>query len=238
MSWTRRIVSLCRRWLHGKQTERELDAEVRRYFDIVVDRLVTRGLSREQAMRSARLALEGAEEVKEKVRQARMGFTVEAISRDIRYACRTLRMNPGFTAVVVLTLGLGIGANSAIFSLINAVMLRALPVQHPENLVLLTDPSQSGVAMETTENGIRRNLSYKEFKELQAHNTVFSVCWQPRTMSATWIYIRKGAGSRKRGGRGSNLYRAASFRYSASNRISGALLLQKRMKRLVRILSL
>ena len=79
-----------------------------------------------------------------------------------------------FTAVAVLTLGLGIGANTAIFSLINAVMLRLLPVQNPEQLVLLTDPSESGVATETTEHGVRSILSYPEFEELRSHNTVFS----------------------------------------------------------------
>ncbi len=174
MPWTTRIANTCRRWLHGERTERELDAEVQSYFAIVTERLMAGGLSREEAMRSARLELEGPEQVKEKVRQARMGFTIETAARDIRYAWRTLRGNSGFTAVAVLTLGLGIGANCAIFSLINAVMLRALPVEHPEELVLLTDPSESGVAMETTEHGIRRNLSYREFQELRLHNTVFS----------------------------------------------------------------
>ena len=174
MSWITGILSICRRWLHGEQAERELDAEVRSYFDIVTERLMAGGLSREEALRLARLELEGPEQVKEKVRQARMGFAVETTARDIRYAWRALRKNPGFALVAILTLGLGIGANSAIFSLINAVMLRALPVQHPEQLMLLTDPSESGVAMETTEHGIRRNLSYREFEQLQLHNTVFS----------------------------------------------------------------
>ncbi len=79
-----------------------------------------------------------------------------------------------FTVVAVLTLGLGISANTAIFSLINAVMLRLLPVQRPEQLVLLTDPSQSGVATDTTEHGIRSILSYPKFEELRSRNTVFS----------------------------------------------------------------
>ena len=174
MPWTTAILSICRRWLHREQAERELDAELRSYFDIVTERLMARGLSREQAIRSAHLQLEGPEQVKEKVRHARMGFTLETTARDLRYAWRTLRRNPGLTTVAVLTLGVGIGANCAIFSLINAVMLRALPVQHPEQLVLLTDPGQSGVAMETTEHGVRRNLSYREFQELRLHNTEFS----------------------------------------------------------------
>ncbi|HEY3938652.1 MAG TPA: ABC transporter permease, partial [Bryobacteraceae bacterium] len=151
-----------------------LDAEVRSYFEIVVDRMMARGLSREQAMRAARLEFDGPEQVKQQAREARMGTAIETTWRDIRYAARALRKNPGFTAVAVLTLGLGIGANAAIFSLINAVMLRLLPVQHPDQLVLLTDPTESGLATETTEHGVRTNLSYPEFEQLRLHNTVFS----------------------------------------------------------------
>ena len=76
--------------------------------------------------------------------------------------------------VAMLSLGLGIGANTAIFSLINAVMLRILPVSHPKELVLLTDPGSAGVSVETTEGGPRSLLSYTEFQELRAHNSVFS----------------------------------------------------------------
>ncbi len=99
---------------------------------------------------------------------------IETTARDIRYAWRTLRRSPGFATVAALTLGLGIGANTAIFSLINAIMLRLLPVAHPEQLVLLTDPAQSGVAADTTEHGVRSILSYPEFDQLRSHNSVFS----------------------------------------------------------------
>jgi len=94
--------------------------------------------------------------------------------QDLRYAIRTLVKSPIFLIVAVLSLGLGIGANTAIFSLINAAMLRMLPVAHPDQLVLLTDPGSSGVAVETREWGIRNILSYPEFQELRARNTVFS----------------------------------------------------------------
>ena len=80
----------------------------------------------------------------------------------------------GFVAVAVLSLGLGIGANTAIFSLINSVMLRALPVRHPEQLVLMTDPGSGGIAIETQETGPRSILSYPEFEQFREHNTVFS----------------------------------------------------------------
>ncbi|HEY6390630.1 MAG TPA: ABC transporter permease, partial [Bryobacteraceae bacterium] len=94
--------------------------------------------------------------------------------QDLRFAARTLLARPGFLIVALLSLGLGIGANTAIFSLIDAVMLRILPVSHPERLVLLTDPGWSGVAVETTERGTRNVLSYPEFEQLRVHNSVFS----------------------------------------------------------------
>ena len=174
MSWGKRLARLGRSLFRGEQIERELDDEVRAYFEILIDRYMARGLSREQARRAARVEFEGQEQVKEKVREQRMGVAMETTVRDIRYAWRTLRKNPGFTAVAVLTLGLGIGANTAIFSLIDAVMLRLLPVQQPEQLVLLTDPAESGAAEDTTEGGRRERLSYPEFEQLRSHNTVFS----------------------------------------------------------------
>src|ERR1700693_6050860 len=99
---------------------------------------------------------------------------MERFWMDLRYAARTLLNSPGFLVVALLSLGLGIGANTAIFSLINAVMLRALPVDHPEQLVILTDPGAAGVEVETRESGVRHILSYPEFEQLRAHNTVFS----------------------------------------------------------------
>ncbi len=117
--------------------------------------------------------------------------------QDLRFAARTLSTRPGFLIVALLSLGLGIGANTAIFSLINAVMLRILPVSHPEQLVLLTNPGESGVAVESREHGTRNILSYPEFEQLRQHNTVFSGMFAAQSaVSDLDVYTGQGGGLR------------------------------------------
>src|SRR5690349_25161420 len=93
--------------------------------------------------------------------------------QDVRYALRMLFKTPGFTVVAVLTLALGIGANTAIFSVLDSVLLRSLPVAHPEELALLTDPDSHGQSF-GSEGGERSMLAYSEFQYLRDHNEAFS----------------------------------------------------------------
>ncbi len=119
--------------------------------------------------------------------------------QDVRYSVRALGKSPGFLLVAVLTLALGIGANTAIFAVVNAVILRALPVSHPEQLTLLTDPDEAATNVETTEHGERRILSYPEFVELRNHNSVFSglLAAQSQPVSVDVIENRTGSPSTK-----------------------------------------
>ena len=95
------------------------------------------GMTEEQAQQAARLHLGGIAQTEEAYREARGIHFLETFLQDLRYAVRMLRRTPGFTAVVIVSLALGIGANTAIFSAIDAVMLRMLPVQNPQQLVML-----------------------------------------------------------------------------------------------------
>jgi predicted permease len=167
MSLASRMASLYRRLRNRAEVERELDAEVRAYFDILIERNMARGLSREAAARAARIEFDGPEQVKHKVREVRTGAVMEATVRDIRYASRVLRKAPGFTAVAVLTLALGIGANTAMFSLVNAFLLKPLKILHPEEVV-------GCYSVDVHNPGQARAFSYPNYVDLRENNTVFA----------------------------------------------------------------
>lgn len=135
MTLLHRLLSILRAFFHPKEVERALDDEMQSYIEVSAAEKMRDGTPYDEARRLAALELGGVEQAKERVRTSRHGALLEELVRDLKYAFRIIARNKGFTAVIVLTLGLGIGANTAIFSLVNAVMLKSLPVLAPERLV-------------------------------------------------------------------------------------------------------
>jgi putative ABC transport system permease protein len=146
MIWTSRLASLWRNLVHPKRSERDLDDEVRAYAAILEDENAARGLPPEEARRQALIEMGGMEQVKEHVREVRMGALLETVAQDVRYGVRTLARTPGFTMAAVIALALGIGATTAIFSVVDAVLLRPLPYDRPEQLAVVLHRGRNPVA--------------------------------------------------------------------------------------------
>jgi hypothetical protein len=137
MNWLRILPERLRATFVKRRMDRALDEELQWHLDMLIEQHLERGLAPDAARRAARQGLGGADQIKEFVRDTRGFAWVESIARDIRYGARMLRQSPGFTAVAVLTLALGIGANTAIFSVIDAVFLKRLPFPHSERIVMV-----------------------------------------------------------------------------------------------------
>src|SRR5688500_3365358 len=142
----RRIVLGLRALLTHGRVERDLDDELRAYLDTSIGQKIAAGMNPEEAARAARVEPGSIDAVKDYTRDASWESALDTTSRDVRYALRMLRKSRAFSAVAILTLALGIGATTAIFSVVNAVLLRELPVERPQELISLAAVTTRGMA--------------------------------------------------------------------------------------------
>ncbi len=173
MAFLARTASLIRNLFGKRAVESELDEELRAHIELLADEKVSRGMSPGEALRSASMET-GAELVKEQVRDVRTGALLEQFAADVRYGLRVLRRNPGFASVAILTLALGIGATTAIFSVVYGVLLRPLPYSRPEQIVVLS---------EVNERGRRMQFADPNFEDLRAQNS----CLQGLAEYGWWL---------------------------------------------------
>ena len=165
MRWRKRIHLLLRPLLHREQVEAELDEELQFHLERQMEEELANGLTPPEAQRVARRSLSGIERQKELCRQARGTLFLENLFRDLRYALRVCSNSRGFALVVVATLTLGIGANTAIFSLIEATVLRPLPYPNADRIVALSEADRQG-------NDLM--VSWPDFVDWQKATTSFS----------------------------------------------------------------
>src|SRR5579871_879508 len=160
-----KLRSLFRNLLRREQADADLDQEVRSYVNLLADEKIQAGITPEQAARAARIEAGGIEQVKEEVRSARRGAWLASVLQDLRYAARMLRKSPAFTLTAVLTLAIGLGVNTAVFS-VAEFLFRPLPVKNPDQLVVLATGQNGHPAV----NG----FSYPEYLDLKQQASDFS----------------------------------------------------------------
>ncbi|MBV9759717.1 MAG: ABC transporter permease [Acidobacteriaceae bacterium] len=168
MSWLKRW----RNTFRPERLDHELEDEFAHHLAEAADRLETEGVTHEEALRISKLRLGNYSIQKEKTREMNIALWLDQTRADVLYGLRQLRMSPGFTAVAVISLALGVGANTAIFQLVNAIRLKTLPVEDPQRLVIIKyqQPShRSGWG-----SGRNVELTYAQFQQMKEYGDPFS----------------------------------------------------------------
>jgi len=166
-SFVSRILALCRNLFRRTAVEQELSAELAQAFEFLVETKIRDGTSISEARRLAAIELGGVEQLKQEIREVRAGYNLEGLFRDARFGLRMLLKTPGFTVVAVATLALSIGANTAIFSLVNGALLRPLPFPDAERIIYIEGKNPAA--------GISQgNISFLDFTDWSQQTDLFA----------------------------------------------------------------
>jgi hypothetical protein len=177
--WSR-VRSWVRATLRRSRMESEMDAELRFHIDACAEDLILSGVAREEAMRRAQVEFGGIERVKEEGREARGANVIESLVQDLRYGASNMLRTPGFTAITVLTLALGIGATTAIFSAVNPILFESLPYPNAGQIMMI---------WEFGREGSRSRVAFHTYRELAERSHLFEATavmkiWQPTLVTA------------------------------------------------------
>ncbi len=177
---------------HREQLDRDLEKEMRLHLELRQQQLVDRGLTPDAAHRAAHLKFGNTTRIKEKSQMTWGSEILESFVQDVAYGTRALLRSPALTVVALISLALGIGANTAIFSLLDAVLLRSLPVKDPNQLVLLGTGQGSGIGTAIVDSEL---FSYPFYRQFQQRNQVFSDVAAVSSMIDTvhgYVFMKSG----------------------------------------------
>lgn len=166
-SFVSRFLALCRNLFRRTAVEQELSVELAQAFEFLVETKIRDGTSTSEARRLAAIELGGVEQLKEEIREVRTGHNLEVLFQDVRFGLRMLLKTPGFTVVAVATLGLSIGANTAIFSLVNGVLLRPPPFPDAERIIYIEGKNPAAGISES-------NISFLDFTDWSKQTDLFA----------------------------------------------------------------
>jgi predicted permease len=195
--WLQESIHRLRSFFPSAKMDQDLDREMAAHLELAVEENIERGMPAEEARRQALIRFGGMEQAKERHREARGFPALDILLQDLRYGFRTLRRDRGFALVVVLILALGIGANIAVFSVVNAILLRALPIGDPQQLAWLSGNNGVGGLSDTTyrvdayEQFQHNNRSFQEVTAFVPYyslsETKLMGQGEPKPVSFVWV---------------------------------------------------